>query len=360
MITISLCMIVKDEEKCIARCLDSIHDIVDEIIIVDTGSVDQTKNIARHYTNKIYDFKWVDDFSYARNYSFSLATKQYIMWLDADDVINDFNRKLLKQLKDHLDPAVNSVTMKYHVNRDQFGNSSFIIKRHRLVRSRCQFKWNGAVHEYLEVNGPIFHSDISIQHIKNKTDNSKRNLMIYEKQLNKGAAFSPRDLFYYANELRCHNELHKAIKYYTLFLTHKEAWKEDKIASCGRLADCYHLLENLEKERESLYKSFEFDSPRADFCCRLGNLFLGRDQVDEAIYWYEYASRLTWDECCMGFYHVPSWTWLPHIKLSFCYYKKGDYKKAYKHNKLALDYLPYDSGLTNNQKLIKNKLKNLT
>lgn len=353
-------MIVKDEENSLARCLESIHDLVDEIIIVDTGSVDQTKHIARHYTNKIYDFKWVDDFSSARNYSFKLATKQYIMWLDADDVISKPNRKLLKQLKDHLDPAVNSVTMKYLVNIDKFGNPSFIIKRNRLIKSSCQFKWKGAVHEYLEVSGPILHSDISIHHFKNKTDNSMRNLQIYEKQLNKGTVFSPRDLFYYANELRRHNELHKAIKYYTLFLNHKEAWKEDKIASCGRLADCYHLLDDQEKERESIYKSFEYDTPRADFCCRLGNLFLGKNQVNEAIYWYEYASKLTWDKNCMGFYHVPSWTWLPHLKLSICYYKKGDFKKAYKHNKLALEHLPYDSGLINNRKLIKNKLKNLT
>ncbi|MFD1357859.1 glycosyltransferase [Fictibacillus halophilus] len=357
MITISLCMIVKDEENSIARCLDSIHDLVDEIIIVDTGSIDQTKNIARQYTDKIYDFKWVDNFSSARNYSFKLATKQYIMWLDADDVINKPNRKLLKQLKDHLNPAVNSVTMKYLVNRDKFGNPSFIIKRNRLVKSSCQFKWNGAVHEYLEVSGPIFHSDISIHHLKNKTDNSKRNLRIYEKQLDKGAAFSPRDLFYYANELMRHNELHKAITYYTLFLNHKEAWKEDKIASCGRLADCYHFLDDQEKEREILYKSFEYDCPRADFCCRLGNLFLEKNQVNEAIYWYEYASKLTWDKNCMGFYHVPSWTWLPHLKLSICYYKKGDFKKAYKHNTIALDYLPYDPGLINNQKLIKNKIR---
>ena len=71
MITISLCMIVKNEEKVLARCLDSIADLMDEIIIVDTGSSDNTKEIAKKYTDKIYDFAWIDDFSAARNYSFS-------------------------------------------------------------------------------------------------------------------------------------------------------------------------------------------------------------------------------------------------------------------------------------------------
>ena len=67
MATVSLCMIVKNEEKVLSRCLDSVKDAVDEIIIVDTGSEDNTKNIASQYTDKIYDFKWVYDFSAARN-----------------------------------------------------------------------------------------------------------------------------------------------------------------------------------------------------------------------------------------------------------------------------------------------------
>ena len=85
--TISLCMIVKNEEDNIGNCLDNIKDLVDEIIIVDTGSTDKTKEIVKKYTDKIYDFEWVDDFSKARNYSFSKATKDYIFWLDADDIL---------------------------------------------------------------------------------------------------------------------------------------------------------------------------------------------------------------------------------------------------------------------------------
>ena len=80
-------MIVKNEEKVLARCLESVKDIVDEIIIVDTGSNDKTKEIAYRYTQNVYDFEWAQDFSAARNYSFSKATKDYQMWLDADDII---------------------------------------------------------------------------------------------------------------------------------------------------------------------------------------------------------------------------------------------------------------------------------
>lgn len=97
--TLSLCMIVKDEERVLARCLDSVRKAVDEIIIVDTGSTDQTKAIARKYTEAIYDFDWVDDFSAARNFSFSKATMDYLLWLDADDVITPENLCALLDLK---------------------------------------------------------------------------------------------------------------------------------------------------------------------------------------------------------------------------------------------------------------------
>ena len=83
MVTVSLCLIVKNEADRLDNCLKSVAEAVDEIIIVDTGSTDETKEIARRYTDKVYDFTWCDDFSAARNESFRHATKDYILWLDA-------------------------------------------------------------------------------------------------------------------------------------------------------------------------------------------------------------------------------------------------------------------------------------
>ena len=109
MITISVCMIVKNEERVLARCLDSLKGIADEIIIVDTGSTDKTKKIAAGYTEKIYDYKWENDFAAARNFSFSKATKQYIYQADADEVINEENRRKFMQLKEILLPEIDMV-----------------------------------------------------------------------------------------------------------------------------------------------------------------------------------------------------------------------------------------------------------
>lgn len=95
---ISVCMIVKNEEEVLARCLACITSFADEIVIVDTGSTDKTKEIAASFTDDVYDFPWCDDFSKARNYSFSKATQDFIMWLDADDVILQEDQDKLVEL----------------------------------------------------------------------------------------------------------------------------------------------------------------------------------------------------------------------------------------------------------------------
>ena len=119
MVTISLCMIVKNEERVLGRCLESVQEIADEIIIVDTGSEDRTKEIAEKYHARVYEQEWQDDFSRARNYSFSRAEMDYCMWLDADDVLLYEDNKKLEQLKENLDVSVDMVIMRYNMSFDK-------------------------------------------------------------------------------------------------------------------------------------------------------------------------------------------------------------------------------------------------
>ena len=111
MISISMCMIVKNEQDILARCLDSYAGTYDELIIVDTGSTDNTKEIAAHYTDKIYDFEWINDFSAARNFAFSKAGCDYIFSADADEVLDDTNNYALRELKHMLLPEIDIVQM---------------------------------------------------------------------------------------------------------------------------------------------------------------------------------------------------------------------------------------------------------
>lgn len=345
-ITISLCMIVKDEENTLSRCLSSISKACDEIIIVDTGSRDSTKEIAKKFTDKIFDFKWINDFSKARNFAFSKATMDYILWLDADDYIKDDDLEKLIKLKNDFDPSIDSVTMKYILSQDSNSNPSFFSIRNRLVKRSKNFKWIGAVHEYLEVYGNIYKSDINIIHgkIKHTPD---RNIKIYEEKLKKKEDFSPRDLFYYANELYDHKRYAEAIDYYNMFLDTNKGWIEDIIYSLGKLADCYDALGDILKRNEVIYKSFEYDIPRPEFCCRLGYKFLQENKLKQAIFWYELATKV--EKPKQGFVNEACSTYLPHLQLCICYYKLGDIKKSYEHNEIARKYVP------NNPMIIQNK-----
>ncbi|WHE06984.1 glycosyltransferase family 2 protein [Thermoanaerobacterium thermosaccharolyticum] len=354
-ITISLCMIVKNEKLTLDRCLTSIKDAVDEIIIVDTGSTDSTKNIAKKYTNKIFDFKWIDDFSAARNFSFGKATMDYILWLDADDYVEPEDLEKLKKLKNSFDTSIDSVTMKYVLTKDSNGSPSFISIRNRLVKRTKNFKWIGAVHEYLEVYGKIYDSDIKITHGKVK-NTPNRNIEIYEKMIKSKIDFTPRDMFYYANELTEHKRYAEAIEYYNMFIDSKKGWIEDILYSLGKLADCYEALGNLAKRDEVLFKSFEYDVPRPEFCCRLGYKFLQENKIKQSIFWYELATKV--EKPNQGFVNIACSTWLPHIQLCICYYKLGDIEKSYMHNEEARKYDPNNPMVLQNKVLLENILNN--
>jgi glycosyltransferase involved in cell wall biosynthesis len=341
-ITISLCMIAKNEENTLARCLTSVQDIADEIIIVDTGSTDKTKDIAHEYTSKVYDFKWIDDFSAARNYSFSKATMEYILWLDADDVILPNDRKKLIKLKATLDPSVAVVMMKYNYAFDEYGNVSLCFYRERLVKRSHNPVWHDPIHEFIEIEGKTINEDICITH-KRVHDASDRNLLIFEKMIEQGRAMSARNCFYYAKELYYHNRHHDAIKYFNKFLESGEGWVEDNINACYHLSICYDNIKDSSNMLKALLKSFEYDLPRAEICCQLGTYYFAAEEYRKAVFWYELATKLKKPEDNWGFILEDYWGFIPNIQLCVCYYRLGNMEESYKHNELAAKLKPDSS-----------------
>ena len=185
MITISLCMIVKNEEEVLERCLNSLKGLMDEIIIVDTGSTDSTKEIAARYTDKIYDFSWCDDFAAARNFSFSKATQEYIYAPDADEVLDETNRRRFMMLKAALLPEIEIVQMKYitpsKFNTVQNSSSEYRPKLFKRLRT---FTWINPVHETVRLEPVVYDSDICIQHLPQGT-HGKRDFTIFKRSFEK-------------------------------------------------------------------------------------------------------------------------------------------------------------------------------
>ena len=350
MISISLCMIVKDEERVLKRCLDSVKDIVDEIVIVDTGSKDKTKDIARKYTDKLYDFKWEDDFSKARNFSFSKATKEYILWLDADDVILNEDKEKLLELKSSLDKNVDIVMMKYNIAYDKNGKATYSYNRERLVKRDKGYKWVSPVHEVIVPSGNIIFSDIAISHKKEKKSYSKRNLNIFKNMIKKGEKLEARQQFYYARELYYHSMYNEAIKEFNIFFERNDGWIENKISACLDMYNCYQALKDEENSLKILFKSFEYDIPRASICCNIAKHFYLIGNYNTAIFWYDLATKLKPRLETGAFEDLDCYNYIPYLGLCVCYDKLKKYDIAKEYNEKVGKLRPNDEKYLYNQK----------
>lgn len=361
MVTISLCMIVKNEETVIARCLDSILGIADEIIIVDTGSTDKTKEIVSQYTDKIYDFEWIDNFSAARNFAFSKANMQYCMWLDADDIVLESDKQSLIEFKKTLSLDTDVVMMKYNSAFDETGKPTFTYYRERILRNCPNALWKGRVHEAIERWGKIIYSDIAISHKKNSVGDMARNLRIYRRQISEGEELTPRDQFYYARELFYHKYFQEAIDVFSKFLDDEKGWLENNIEACRFLSFSYYNLEKDREALEALLKSLRFDTPRAEICCDIGKHFFDRKFYQQAIFWYELALTRTRNDISGAFISADCYDFIPNIQLCVCYDKIGNILKAIEHNEKAGFYKPSSPAYLYNQeyynRLMEDKIK---
>lgn len=288
MITISLCMIVKNEEAILARCLDTVADLVEEIIIVDTGSTDATKEIAARYTDKIYDFQWIDDFSAARNFAFSKATQEYIYTADADEVIDAKNRELFKQLKAVLLPEIEIVQMKYG-NQLQFGTVYNYDEEYRpkLFKRLREFVWQEPIHEMVRLDPIVYDSDIVITHLP-QSNHAPRDLRNFRKQIQAGRSLSRRLRNMYARELLIlgiAEELDAASEYFMKVAADPECSMEEIMEACSVVA-CGARL------RGDMITFFKYANKvliggsNSEICMEMGHFYAEQQDWEEAAMWF--------------------------------------------------------------------------
>ncbi len=332
MAEISLCMIVKNEEKVLGRCLESARGLADEIVIVDTGSTDRTVEIARQYTSLVYEIPWRDDFAQARNFSFSKAGKDYCMWLDADDIFSEENRKRFLELKQGMDGTEDVVMMKYAAGFDEAGNPAFTYYRERILRNHAGFTWKGRVHEAIAPRGKVVYWDAAVFHRKEGGGEPGRNLRIYEKMRADGEELGPRELFYYGRELLYNDRPEDGAAVLEQFLGREDGWVENKIEACVNLALCRRKLGRREEELRALFRSLEYGRPRAEVCCEVGRCFMEREDWETAVFWYEQALAAGRDDGLGGFVREECHGYLPHIQLCVCQDRLGNRKEAYRHH----------------------------
>lgn len=294
MVTISVCMIVKNEEMVLARCLDSLAGIADEIIIVDTGSTDRTKEIAEKYTDKIYDFIWVHDFSAARNYAFSKATGDYIYSADADEVLEEKDRKKFLELKQVLLPEIEIVEMIYVNPKDCNMVYNFTKEpRPKLFKRLRKFRWIDPIHETVALHPLVYSSDIEIQHLP-QSMHSGRDFQALERELKKSGSLSHRLYSMYAKELfisGTEENFAAATTWFEQRLEQEELSCEARTEAVCVMAKCFSLNKEYERLLSlALMEVAQNSVPAAELMFLLGEYFEMSGKVEEAVFWYKKAA----------------------------------------------------------------------
>lgn len=336
MITISACLIVKNEEKNLPRCLDCLKDIVDEIILVDTGSTDRTKDIASLYTDKIYDYKWEDDFAAARNFSFSKASMDYIYVADADEVIDDNNRAKFLQLKQALLPEIEIVQMLY--TNQLLHNTTYNFDaelRPKLFKRLRQFTWTDPIHESVVLEPVIYDSDIEIIHLPD-SNHGKRDFRIFRKIINRGAGLSAKVRKMYARELFIAGEdsdFLEAEEYFEKLADSQLPLEELKEIQCI-LVRCGLIKNNPVQIMKYALKNVALGQASSEVCYDVGEFYYRQKDYQEATVWFYNAAFES--ESYLNIHYSGDY---PLKRLALCYEILQDQQKADLYRKKAEEWI---------------------
>ncbi|GEP64577.1 hypothetical protein CBE01nite_23450 [Clostridium beijerinckii] len=289
---LSLCMIVKNEGQNIKSCLSKVETFVDEIIIVDTGSDDNTKIIASEFTDKIYDFKWCNDFSKARNFSISKASNDWVLVLDADEFIINFNKDMLYEF-------ISKVTNRNKVGRiqrinimdDSNGNKKYTERGNRLF-NKNYFHYEGIIHEQIvALDNKDYETEILeilAEHIGykkeilNRTDKLKRNIYLLEVAL-KDESKDPYIYFQLGKSYYMLKDYETSIEYFenalSFQLDFRLEYVEDLVETYG-----YSLINSCRySDALILENCLGTYSKYADFLFLMGLIYMNNAKFTEAI-----------------------------------------------------------------------------
>lgn len=354
---LSLCMIVRNEEEYLERCLQSVREAVDEIVILDTGSTDRTKEIALRYTPHVHDYLWQDDFASARNASFSLAAKPFILWLDADDVIDPPELVKLIAFKKELHEGVDAVMMPYQYAFAPDGTPSLVFDRERIVRKEAGFVFSGVVHEAMAVSGCVIRADIAVRHTgEHGISSNRRNLSIYETWIARGKKLDGRSQYYYARELKGAGEYGRAEQAFSTFLA-MDGWTVNRQDALVERAECLMQLGRWTEAKRSCLAALEDGEPRAETLCALGAIFLQEGMLRAAAMWYRAALLCRMPEDRRIFVYPDAYGYVPLMQLCVILSRLGEEEEACRMNEQALLLHPDDPSALQNRLYFASRLK---
>ncbi len=277
---ITLCMIVKNEELVLDKCLNSLKDIVDEIIVVDTGSCDRTKEITLRYTDKLFDFNWCNDFS-----------NDWILILDADEVVKDFNIHNLKEFCSENNNKIIGRLKRINEYEDNYGTKRYIERVNRIFNKRF-FHYKGSIHEQIvcksELDYITQNIDLVIDHtgyskeVLNRTNKIQRNIKLLKTAIKENSEDSylyyqlGKSYFMGKDYKEAHIFFEKAI---TLVGNFRYEYVEDLIESYG-----YSLINLNEFKKAKIiekYNEYYWNSP--DYCFLMALIYMNNSEFEKSV-----------------------------------------------------------------------------
>lgn len=371
---ISACLIVKNEEINLERCLASIRPHVDEIVVVDTGSSDRTPEIARRYADRFEVFTGcndsdglIADFSMARQRSLDLATRPWAMWVDGDDEVVGAEN-LASVVEEHelsrgQNPAL--VFFSYEYGHDEFGNVVCLQDRERLFSPKDAFRWHGPVHEVLGavIPGTVkFRTDkvkiVHRRHLSKKIIEEGRNLRILKAHYARHGESDVRQLYYLGLEYGNVGDIGSAIRFHKRYVE-LSGWDDERFLACLKIADHYQSIGDHETAVEWGTKAMTVREGWAEAYFSLGKSYYylaQRGGPNEQRHWERSVHFFK-----LGLSLPPTQTILftnplerayeVHVFLNLALSKVGDVHGALESAETGLKARPVDAGLLANRKV---------
>jgi glycosyltransferase involved in cell wall biosynthesis len=343
--TVSLTLIVRNEEHILGRCLDSVQGAVDEIVVVDTGSEDATKAIARRYTNCVLDFAWCEDFAAARQFAFDQATSDWVIWLDADDVV--LNAEHIKPLAESAPEDVGAFYWRYVYEQDAWGNPCCEFWRERCVRNDNTFRWTGRVHEVLVPQRPwaiVRSSEVVVEHHPNPSrglEKLQRNLTILEAEYaSSEGAPAPRLLFYLGREYASAGDIDKALQFFLHYLR-VATWNDEHYLAQTQVAELYRTAQRYELAIDADLQALKICPHWPDAYLGLAKTYYFLQDWHKVIHWTEVGRAMPQPETI----HIINpidyrYNWI--IYYTNALYRVGAVQEAQEWTRLALEICPAD------------------
>ncbi|MFH1624465.1 MAG: glycosyltransferase [Pseudomonadota bacterium] len=290
--TVSLCMIVKNEEAFLPRCLDSVGDVVDEIIVVDTGSSDSTVEIAKNYGVEVVHHEWKNDFSEARNVSIRKASSDWILVLDADEEVEIEDVPKIREVirRQEIDGAY--FTLQNKGEHNQLCSMHYLIK---LFRNGKGIRYEGRIHELVAVRGRTIFSGLRINHFGYDLDADRmmekyrRDVAILEEELERNPN-DPVSRFYLARTRFNLKEYDDTIAYaesVLKFIGNSSQHMVLHLSTARLLVDAYLKSGELDLAETECQRTLKMYPNHIDFLFSLGHIFSTKERYGAAVITYQ-------------------------------------------------------------------------